>query len=136
MLTCKKNLSPLQQRSLRMFGGCLGLLVFLTVASWDRFFPDLPGWLHYLLAVTPALPLAGMMVVVGRYVARETDEFVKTVVTQSVLWAAGCTLVAGIMMGSLAEFMPRMSHMLPVFSVDLFCIVFVFALRAQLWRNA
>jgi hypothetical protein len=136
MLMCKKNLSPLQQRSLRMFGGCLGLLVFLTVASWDRFFPDLPGWLHFLLAVTPALPIAGMMAVVGRYVARESDEYVKTVVTQSVLWAAGCTLVAGIMMGSLAEFMPRMGHMLPVFSVDLFCIVFVFALRAQLWRNA
>jgi hypothetical protein len=136
MLMCKKNLSPLQQRSLRMFGGCLGLLVFLTVASWDRFFPDLPGWLHYLFAVTPALPIGGMMAVVGRYVARETDEYVKTVVTQSVLWAAGCTLVFGIMMGSLAEFMPRMGHMLPVFSVDLFCIVFVFALRAQLWRNA
>jgi hypothetical protein len=58
------------------------------------------------------------------------------VVTQSVLWAAGCTLVAGIMMGSLAEFMPRMGHILPVLSVDLFCIVFVFALRALLWRNA
>jgi hypothetical protein len=136
MSICKKNLSPLQQRSLRMFSACLGLLVFLTVASWERFLPDLPGWLHYLLALTPALPIAGMMAVVGRYVARETDEYVKTVVTQSVLWAAGCTLVAGIMMGSLAEFMPRMGHILPVLSVDLFCIVFVFALRAQLWRNA
>jgi hypothetical protein len=136
MLMCKKNLSPLQRRSLRLFGACLGLLVFLTVAGWDRFFPDLPGWLHYLLAVTPVLPIAGMMAIVGRYVARETDEYVKTVVTQSVLWGAGCTLVAGIMMGSLAEFMPPVGHMLPVFSVDLFCIVFVFALRAQLWRNA
>jgi hypothetical protein len=136
MLMCKKNLSPLQLRSLRRFGGCLGLLVFLTVASWDNFFPDLPAWLHYLLAVTPALPIAGMMAVAGRYVARETDEYVKTVVTQSLLWAAGCTLVAGILIGSLTEFMPHIGHMLPVFSVDLFCIVFVFALRAQLWRNA
>jgi hypothetical protein len=133
---CKKNLSPLQLRSLRRFGACLGLLVFLTVASWDHFFPELPGWLHYLLAVTPALPIAGMMAVAGRYVARETDEYVKTVVTQALLWAAGCTLVAGILVGSLAEFVPHIGHMLPVFSVDLFCIVFVFALRAQLWRHA
>jgi hypothetical protein len=132
----KKNLSPLQRRSLRMFSGCLFLLVFLTVITWKSFLPDLPGPLHFLLALTPALPIAGMMAVVGRYVARETDEFIKTMVTQSVLWAAGCTLVAGIMLGSLAEFLPRMGHILPMLSVDLFCIVFIFALRAQLWRGA
>ena len=132
----KKSLSPLQQASLRRFCACLGLLVFLTVAGRYHFFTDLPSWLQYLLAVTPALPVAGMMAVVGRYVARETDEYVKTVVTQSLLWAAGCTLIVGILVGSLVEFMPRIGYVLPVISVDLFCIVFVFALRAKLWRNA
>jgi hypothetical protein len=136
MSMCKKNLSPLQQSSLRMFSIWLLLMVFLTVASWHHFFPDLSGWLHYFFAVLPALPIAGMMAVVGRYVVRETDEYVKTVVTSSVLWAAGCTLVAGIMLGSLAEFMPRIGHILPVLSADLFCIVFGATLRTQLWRNA
>jgi hypothetical protein len=132
----KKNLSPLQTRSLRLFSGCIFLLVFLTVVGWTTMFPELPRALHYALAVTPVVPIAGMMAVVGRYVARETDEFIKTLVTQSVLWAAGCTLVTGIMMGSLAEFMPRLAHVLPMLSVDLFCIVFIASLRTQLWRNA
>jgi hypothetical protein len=132
----KKSLSALQRRSLRLFGGCLLLLVFLTISGWTAMFPDLPGALHYLLAVTPVVPIVGMMAVVGRYVARETDEFIKTVVTQAVLWAAGCTLVAGIMMGSLSEFTPRLGHILPMLSADTFCIAFIISLRTQLWRNA
>jgi hypothetical protein len=131
----QKNLSTLQRRSLRLFRGCLLLLVLMTV-GWSAMFPELPRALHYLLAVSPVVPIVGMMAVVGRYVARETDEFVKTLVTQSVLWAAGCTLVAGIMVGGLAEFVPRLGHLLPMLSVDLFCLIFIISLRTQLWRNA
>jgi hypothetical protein len=135
MLNFNKNLSSLQRRSVKMFAGCLGAVVALTLLRWDTAAMDIPMGVRYLLAVSPALPVAAMMVIVGRYVARETDEFIKTLVTQSVLWAVGVTLIAGIVMGALAQFMPPMGRLLPLVSIDLFCIVFAIVLRTKLWRT-
>jgi hypothetical protein len=135
MLAFKKSLSPLQRRSLHLFGGWLGVFVLLTVARWETASLHFPEGLQYILTVSPALAVAGMMTVIGRYLAKETDEFIKTQVTQAVLWGVGVTLIADIIMGALAQFMPQIGRLLPVFSIDLFCIVFAVALRTKLWRN-
>jgi hypothetical protein len=131
----KKNLSPLQRRSIALFAVCMCSVVALTLLRWDTSSLPVSTSVKYLLAVSPALPVAAMMAVVGRYVARETDEFIKTMVTQAVLWAVGFTLIADIIMGALAQFMPQMGRLLPLVSIDLFCLVFIVALRTKLWRN-
>jgi hypothetical protein len=136
MLTFKKkNLSPLQRHSIALFAVCMFSVVALTLLRLDTSSLSVSMSTKYLLAVSPALPVAAMMAVVGRYVARETDEFIKTMVTQAVLWAVGFTLIADIIMGALAQFMPQMGRLLPLVSIDLFCLVFIIALRAKLWRN-
>jgi hypothetical protein len=131
----KRHLSSLQRRSMKMFAGCMGVVVALTMLRWDTAASSLPTGAKYLIAVSPALPVAAMMAVVGRYVARETDEYIKTMVTQAVLWAVGFTLIADVIMGALSPFMPQMGRLLPLVSIDLFCIVFAFALRTKLWSN-
>jgi hypothetical protein len=131
----KKHLSPLQRRSMLLFSCCMLTVVAFTLLRWDAAAMDLPMELRYLLAVSPTLPIAAMMAVVGRYVARETDEFIKTMVIQALLWAVAFTLIADTTLGALAQFMPQMGRLLPLMSIDLFCIVFAVALRAKLWSN-
>jgi len=136
MMFKNKHLSALQRRSIRLFAICMLAVVGLTLLRWDTSTLPIPTLLSYLLAVSPALPVAAMMVVVGRYVARETDEFIKTLVTQAVLWAVGFTLILDIVMGALAQFMPQMGRLLPLVSIDLFCLVFGIALASNLRKNA
>lgn len=131
-----KHLSALQRRSILLFAICMLTVVGLTLLRWDTSTLPIPTLLRYLLAVSPALPVAAMMVIVGRYVARETDEFIRTLVTQAVLWAVGFTLILDIVMGALAQFMPQMGRLLPLVSIDLFCLVFAIALASNLRRNA
>jgi hypothetical protein len=135
MLLCKKDLSALQRRSMRMFGGYMGLIVALTLIG--RWLEDghPPKAAVYLLAILPGIPVALMMILVGRYLARESDEFVRLIVMQALLWGFGITLVVDVVMGGLSAYMPAMGRLLPLLSVDLFWGAGVVALRVLLWRS-
>ena len=67
-------------------------VVFLFGAVWifPRYHPT--GVLAYLLAILPALPIIGSIVVVGLYLAEEKDEFQRAILTQSMIWGIGVTL--------------------------------------------
>lgn len=58
----------------------------------------------YLLAVLPALPIVGIIVAVGLYLAEEKDEFQRTLLEQTYLWAMGGTLAATSIWGFLEDF--------------------------------
>ncbi len=131
----KKNLSKLQRRSLQNFSGCIGLVVALTLVRWDTGSEHLPQAVIYLMALSPAIPVALILVVAGRYIANETDDFIRLIVMQSLLWAFAVTLIVDIGMGSLSQYMPSMGRLLALVSIDLFCIVAMIAFRVQLWRN-
>ncbi len=79
-------------------------LLFLFIAQWTFHHRHPTGFVVYLLAVLPALPLIGSLVVVGLYIAEESDEFERSVLIQSMLWGFGGTFAVSTVWGFLEEF--------------------------------
>lgn len=135
MALCNRNLSPLQRRSLQLFGANLVLTaVFFEVAheGFKQAHPSVA--LTYLLAALAAIPVIGVIALVARYIARETDEFVRMMVVQALLWGLGVTFVADTFLGCLFAY-PSMSRLIPPLNLDLFVVSAGVALRIQMWRN-
>jgi hypothetical protein len=86
-------------------------LVFLYLAVWTFRHLHPTGFITYLLAVLPALPLVASLAVVGLYIAEETDEFERSILVQSMLWGLGGTLSVATIWGFLSDFAnaPRLS---------------------------
>ena len=79
-------------------------VVFLVPAVWAFSRYHLTGGFAYLLAILPALPIVGMVVVVGLYLAEEKDEFQRAVLAQALLWGIGATLSVTTVWGFLENF--------------------------------
>jgi hypothetical protein len=79
-------------------------VVFIAGAVWTfpRYHPT--GLLAYVLAVLPALAIVGVIVVVGLYLNEEKDEFQRTVLIQTMLWAMGATMAVCTVWGFLELF--------------------------------
>jgi hypothetical protein len=132
---CNKHLSPLQRRAMQSLGGSLGLTVGCSVVARDVYEHHHPSTIViYLLAALCTLPVVGIVAVVGRYLARETDEFVRVLVVRSILWGLGITFVVDTFLGSLWPY-PELFKLIPILNIDLFCVSVGFALRIQMWRN-
>jgi len=81
-----------------------------------------------------AIPVGAMVLLVGRYLKRETDEFVRMLVTQSLLWGLGFTMVGDIVFGVVFEdFSTR--GLSQVYNIDVFCLTALVALFIQLRSN-
>lgn len=83
----------------------MGVYMVLLVAAHlllERLRPG--GPLLYLLAVLPALPLVGVVWVLGQYIAEEQDEYVRMLAVRSMLIATGVLLAAASMWGFLEAF--------------------------------
>jgi hypothetical protein len=78
------------------------LFLFITVWTFHHHHPT--GFVVYLLAVLPALPLIGSLVVVGLYIAEESDEFERSILVQSMLWGFGGALAISTIWGFLEDF--------------------------------
>lgn len=132
---CNKQLSPLQLRSLRPFGANLAGTAILVTIAHNRYEQAHPSILMiYLLAAIAAVPVIAVIAIVGRYLARETDEFVRMMVTQALLWGLGVTFVADTFLGCLFAY-PSISEVIPPLNLDLFVVSAGVALRIQTWRN-
>ena len=90
--------------------------------------------LTYVLATLAAVPVIGVIAVVGRYLARENDEFVRMMVVQALLWGLGITFVADTFLGCLFAY-PSIYTLIPPLNLDLFVVSAGVALRVQMWRN-
>jgi hypothetical protein len=135
LFACNRQLSPLQRRSMQLFGANLALAAVLSLLLRDHFKDaHSPAFLPYLIAILPAIPVAGIVFVAGRYLARETDEFIRALVVQSLLWGLGLTFVADTYLGGLLAH-PGVFRLIPILNIDLFCVSAMVALRVQLWRN-
>jgi len=92
------------------------------------------------VATLAAIPVIVVIAVVGRYMARETDEFVRMMVVQALLWGLGVTFVAiHFSAAKSASRKPcaRWRRPLPMFVVSFFkkphiflLLVFIFLYRA------
>jgi hypothetical protein len=79
-------------------------LVFLFIAQWSFHHLHPTGLIVYVLAVLPALPLIGSLIVVGLYITEESDEFERSILVQSMLWGFGGTLAVSTIWGFLEDF--------------------------------
>ena len=62
------------------------------------------GPLGYVIAVAPALPIIGVFVIIARFLAEETDEFIRKIVLSSLVWSGALTLCEATVWGFLETF--------------------------------
>ena len=79
-------------------------ILFLFIAQWSFHHLHPNGLIVYFLAVLPALPLIASLVIVGLYIAEESDEFERSILVQSMLWGLGGTLAVSTIWGFLEDF--------------------------------
>jgi hypothetical protein len=111
MIECLLGVNPAQRRYvLRMFVSALFSLLFASIAALSIRFGHLHGGLAYLIAILPAFPIMGALVVTGLYLAEEKDEFQRQILVESVLGGMGVTLAGTTVWGYLESFVhaPRL----------------------------
>jgi len=109
-MTCKAT-NPAQRRFFSRFAvAMLAYVLFLLPVVWGFIHIRPTGVLAYVLAVLPALPILGMLVVIGLYLAEEKDEFVRNLQIQALLGGIGGTLAVVSVWGFLEDFarVPRL----------------------------
>jgi hypothetical protein len=98
-------------------------LIFLNlltaIVGFHHFHLQPAGILAVLCAVLMASPLIGFIVIYGLYLAKEKDEFQRTLLVQAMLWGIGVTLTTTTLWGILEKF-----NMLP--AMDVTWVLFLF----------
>jgi hypothetical protein len=84
---------------------------------------SLPQPLKYLAAIVPAVPMVGVIVALGLYLAQEADEFRRMQLVQDMLWGLGLTLAVTTVWGFLETLAgaPRLplTWVFPIFCVGM-----------------
>ncbi|WP_419255021.1 hypothetical protein ACN2C6_06095 [Caulobacter sp. ErkDOM-YI] len=104
----------------RFIPAMLAYVVVLSGALWAISTLEPTGPLLWVLAIAPALPVIAVIAIMGLYLIEETDEFIRSVLVQSMLWGVGITLSACTAWGFLenADVVPH----IPLYLVfPLFC---------------
>lgn len=118
MICSAKN--PATRRYFRRFIPAMTLYVlFLFAVVWvfARYHPG--GATAIALAALPAMPLVGVLVIVGLYLADEQDEFQRDLLVQSLVWSIGATLAMTTVWGFLEMFL-NVRHLQPFLLFPLF----------------
>ena len=105
-MICSPVNPAVRRYTFRMAISMLFYCVFLVAAVWTfpRYHPmGLPA---YGLALLPALPVVGILVVVGFYLGEEKDEFLRNLFIQAMVWGIGATLAVTTVWGFLELFVP------------------------------
>ena len=95
------------------------VIVFGVTYWFNRGGP--PGWLRYPVAALPALPVIGVIVVMGRFIVEQKDEYQRMLMVRKTLFAIGFTLSATTLWGFL-EVYARVPHMPTYGTFVLFCL--------------
>ncbi|HWT51699.1 MAG TPA: hypothetical protein VN113_05920 [Caulobacter sp.] len=87
------SLTPAGRRYLvRFFPAMTAYVVVLFASLWFIRARRPEGPLLWFLGLAPAIPVIAVIVVMGLYLMEETDEFLRTVLVQSMLWGVGVTM--------------------------------------------
>lgn len=87
------SLTPAGRRYLaRFFPAMIGYVAILFGSLWFIIHHKPAGPILWLMGVAPAIPVIGVIAAMGLYIAEETDEFLRMVLVQSMLWGIGVTL--------------------------------------------
>src|SRR5271154_3483005 len=104
MPNCNGNLTALQRRSVSLVGSSLAICVSITLALRSVQPNHFATTTYLLIASIGALPIVMMMIAIARYLIRETDEYVRNLVIQSILWGFGLVMVADTILGYLIAY--------------------------------
>lgn len=133
-MSAKQTLSPAMGRYMRRFAPTMAayILVLLgCVYALDAWKPA--GPMLWVLAAAPALPMIGVIVVMGLYLVEETDEFQRSILVQSLLWGIGITLAIASVWGFL-ENTNLVPHLPAFLWFPVFCGSFGLANPFIRWR--
>lgn len=118
---CLASSNPVQRRFVIQMWIAAGLCIILALVSAFAFrIGHPPLILAYPLAILPALPIIGALVLTGTYLAEETDEFQRTLLIQSLLGGIGVTLATTTVWGYLEHFVRMTPHLDPIFVYPIF----------------
>jgi len=135
MSFCKKNLNPFQRRSMQLIGAMLASCVSVSVVFQMLFEHEHFSTVTFFgIALLSTVPIVGTMIVIARYLARETDEYLRSLVVRSILWAFGAVMVADTFLGYVVEYH---AFRLPfgILNMDIFVATGTIVLGVQLRRN-
>jgi|HubBroStandDraft_5_1064220.scaffolds.fasta_scaffold1003479_1 hypothetical protein len=138
MLSLHQNLSPLQRRTMSITGSSFGICAALSMSLHQVPLHHFAAVTYGVIALIGATPIIMTIIALGQYLVRETDEYVRSVVVQSLLWGFGLVMILDTVLGYLIAFASMDSiHLrsLGVFNLEIFVITAAIALRIQLWRN-
>jgi hypothetical protein len=113
MGSCTNN--PAARRYLLRFLSSMvvyAICVLISVYAFVHLKPE--GYLAYLLAVLPGLPIVASLAAIALYLKEEKDELQRAVMVQAMLWATGGTLSVTTIWGFLENFVhaPRLQLLL------------------------
>jgi len=77
------------------------------------------GMSAFGVALLPAVPVLGMIAIMGMYLVDEQDEYQRTVLVQSMVWSMGLTLATLTVWGFLEDF-ANIMHFQPYLAFPLF----------------
>lgn len=111
-----------------MLAACVALTCAVP-ALWDG--DHISPVIRTVVSLLTVLPIVGTFVIVARYLSSEKDEYLRSLVIRSILWAFGLVMVIDTLVGALVEYHP--SHLpFGLLNMDIFVITSMIALRLQL----
>jgi hypothetical protein len=124
---------PMRRYLARFFPAMLAYGGVLFGSLWTIRNLDPKGPLLWGLAIAPALPIIAVIAIMGLYLIEETDEFIRAMLVQAMLWGIGVTL-AGCTAWGFLENVGLVEH-LPLFMVfPVFCAAMALAQPLVRWR--
>jgi len=117
----------------RLLAVMVSYVLALAVMSLSMDHLHAKGVALILLALLPALPIVAAIGLAAVYLSEQKDEFVRTVLIESMLWGVGATLIVTTVWGALEKF----AHIRPMslFLVYPLCCVFVILARVVVKRR-
>lgn len=136
MSICSPAISPMQRRTVRGFAA---LLLFLAAfSSLAHAFADehrLTVPLTWLLATLAAFAVVAAILLVARYLHREPDEYVRLLVTRSLLVGLAAVMLVNAAFGVIAQIV-ALRGLVEILNIDVFCVATMVALRLQLRHSS
>jgi hypothetical protein len=127
MIWCKEYKSPAMKRYIREFLIAMSSYVVILCAAVRLGRPLIKhGWPLYLMAILPALPVIGILAIMGRYLQDETDEYRRLLAVRSLMAATGVLLTTIVVNDFLRAFAHRGS-LPPFVSFDVFMLALAIA---------
>jgi hypothetical protein len=122
MIDCLMPQNAAQRRYVfRMLVSAGFSILFSVAAALAIRIGHVRGVTAYLLAILPAFPIIGALVVTGLYLAEEKDEFQRQLLVESLLGGMGITLAGTTVWGHLESFI-HVSHLDSIWIYPIFWI--------------